>query len=48
MEWSPLIVIVVAVIAIGIVWRIISGIIRLVFTIGILAVAAYLIYSFLR
>jgi hypothetical protein len=45
---SPLIVIIIGLLLIGLVFRIIKGVIRLVLTIGILAIVAYFVLNALR
>lgn len=45
---TPIIVLVVAVLAIGFIWRIVTGIIRLILTLGVIAVGIYLIWLFLQ
>ena len=45
---SPLIVIIVGLLLIGLVFRVIRGVIRLVLTVGILAIVAYFVLNALR
>lgn len=44
---APIVVIIIAIVAIGFVWKVITGVIRLVLTLGILAVGAYFLYMYL-
>jgi hypothetical protein len=44
---TPIIVIVVALFAIGLVWKVITGVIRLIITVGVIAVAAYFLWNYL-
>ena len=47
-ELQPLIVIVIGVLILGIVWKVVKGVIRLVFMLGIIAVVAYFVLNALR
>lgn len=48
MDLMPIVIVVVAIIALSIAWRIISGLIRFVVTFGIVAVAVYFVWMFLQ
>jgi hypothetical protein len=47
MDWGPIGVVVVALFALGLIWRVITGVIRLVVMLGIIAVAAYFLWNYL-
>jgi len=47
-DLQPLIVIVVGVLILGLVWKVVKGVIRLVFMLGIIAVVAYFVLNTLR
>jgi hypothetical protein len=44
---TPVVVVVVALFAIGLIWKIISGIIRLIIIIGVIGATAYFLWSYL-
>lgn len=48
MNLPPLLVIIVGVIILGVVWKIVRGAIRLVLTVALLLVIAYVVLNFLR
>jgi hypothetical protein len=45
---QPIIIIVVGILVLGLVWKLIAGAIRLVLTLGVIAVVAYLVLNALR
>jgi hypothetical protein len=47
-DLQPLIVIVVGVLILGLVWKVVKGVIRFVFMLGIIAVVAYFVLNALR
>jgi hypothetical protein len=46
-QLTPLIVIVVAVLALGFLWKLITGVIRLVVTLAVIGVVVYFLFQYL-
>lgn len=48
MNLQPLLVIIVGLIVLSLIWRVIKGVIRLVLTVAVLLLVAYLVMTYLR
>jgi hypothetical protein len=46
-DLSPIIIIVIAIVALGLLWRVITGMIRLVLSLVVVAVVIYFLWTFL-